>query len=106
LWVEGGWNQIDDRWERIAAAFGTILDALRMMGFIAVGRHIHAVLHAKGNCRPVRYPRISFWQLIALAKEHRSSMSAHIAASNPDDKKQLDAKIAALDRRSYPGCGV
>jgi methyl-accepting chemotaxis protein/methyl-accepting chemotaxis protein-1 (serine sensor receptor) len=88
---------------RIAVAFGVILTLVAVSGVIAassISILSGAVKQVAGQSLPAVY---CSGRLIAQANEQRSSMAAHIAASNPDDKKQLAASIASLDRQIQSG---
>ena len=83
--------------KRIATAFGTILALSAVMGIVAVGC-ISVLSSTLTDIASRSLPAVyGSGRLIAQAREQRSSMAAHIAASNPDDKKQLEKTIASLD---------
>jgi methyl-accepting chemotaxis protein/methyl-accepting chemotaxis protein-1 (serine sensor receptor) len=88
---------------RIAIAFGVILALAAVSGIITascISILSGAVKQVAGQSLPAVY---CSGRLIALAKEQRSGMAAHIAASNPDDKKQLAAAIADLHQQIQAG---
>jgi methyl-accepting chemotaxis protein/methyl-accepting chemotaxis protein-1 (serine sensor receptor) len=88
---------------RIAVAFGVILTLAAVSGIITascISILSRAVKQVAGQSLPAVY---CSGRLIAQAKEQRSGMAAHIAASNPDDKKQLAATIADLHQQIRAG---
>jgi len=88
---------------RIAIAFAVILALAAISGIItasSISILSSAVKQVAGQSLPAVY---CSGRLIAQAKEQRSGMAAHIAASNPDDKKQLAAAIAGLHQQIEAG---
>ncbi|MGA3028489.1 MAG: methyl-accepting chemotaxis protein [Bryobacteraceae bacterium] len=88
---------------RIGIAFGVILTLAAVSGIITascISILSSAVKQVAGQSLPAVY---CSGRLIAQAREQRSGMAAHIAASNPDDKKQLAATIADLNQQIQAG---